>query len=102
MVILAEQPLFIDNNNDSPQRHWQILIAIMLAVLCGFIYKATKYSFFINALKMLIVPLITSTIISGISNIGNDGAFARLGLKPYCIIPSPALPQLLPDCCWST
>ncbi len=72
--------------------HWQILIAIVIAVPFGFIYKATEIpfllasfeflgTFFISALKMLIVPLIVSAIITGISNIGSDKGFARLGLK---------------------
>lgn len=75
--------------------HWQILIAIALAVPFGFLYKATGwgvllsgYEFigtcFISALKMLIVPLITSAIITGISNIGTEKGFARLGLKTVC------------------
>ncbi|MGL1901127.1 MAG: dicarboxylate/amino acid:cation symporter [Fibrobacterales bacterium] len=72
--------------------HWQILIAIVLAVPFGFLYKEIESvallatfeflgTFFINALKMLIVPLIVSAIISGISNIGTEKGFARLGLK---------------------
>ncbi len=36
---------------------------------------------FLNALKMLIVPLVVSSIIVGIAGIGSGGAFGRLGLK---------------------
>lgn len=35
---------------------------------------------FLNALKMLIVPLIVSSIIAGIAGIGNVSGFGRLGL----------------------
>ena len=34
-----------------------------------------------NALKMLIVPLVISSIIVGIAGIGSGGSFGRLGLK---------------------
>jgi len=36
---------------------------------------------FLNALKMLIVPLVMSSIIVGIAGIGSGGAFGKLGLK---------------------
>lgn len=36
---------------------------------------------FMNALKMLIVPLIVSSIITGIAGLGDDGAMGRLGGK---------------------
>ncbi len=36
---------------------------------------------FMRALKMIIIPLILTSIISGIANIGSAGNFGRLGLK---------------------
>jgi len=75
--------------------HWQILIAILLAAVAGTLtgteaslfgvsFYAT-YQFigtlFLNALKMLIVPLIFSAIIVGIGNIGKQQGFSRLGIK---------------------
>jgi len=36
---------------------------------------------FLNALKMLIVPLIASAVINGIAGMGSEKAFGRLGLK---------------------
>ena len=61
--------------------HWQILIALLLALIAGTaagdkgaIFGVTFYSIFdffgtlfLNALKMLIVPLIVSSIIVGIA-----------------------------------
>ena len=75
--------------------HWQILIALILGVLAGMITGSegaflelrfiTLYEFFgtlfLNALKMLIVPLIISSIIVGISGVGAQGALGRMGAK---------------------
>lgn len=73
--------------------HWQILIALILAVLAGLasgvdasllglrFYDVYVFigTLFLNALKMIIVPLVVSSIIVGIAGIGSSGAFARLG-----------------------
>ena len=75
--------------------HWQILIALVLAVLIGrltgtdaSLFGITFYSIyefigtlFLQALKMLIVPLIMSSIITGIAGVGHSGALGRLGGK---------------------
>ena len=75
--------------------HWQILIALVLAIIIGRlagteagVYGVTFYSvfdfigtLFLNALKMLIVPLIVSSIIVGIAGIGGSGNLGRLGGK---------------------
>ncbi|MFA5627028.1 MAG: dicarboxylate/amino acid:cation symporter [Thiohalomonadaceae bacterium] len=75
--------------------HWQILIALLLAVIAGLLTGTdaalfgvrfyTVFDFigtlFLNALKMLIVPLVISSIIVGIAGIGSGGSFGRLGLK---------------------
>jgi Na+/H+-dicarboxylate symporter len=75
--------------------HWQILIALALAVVVGSLtgkeaglFGVSFYSIFdfvgklfLNALKMLIVPLIVSSIIIGIAGIGGSGGLGRLGGK---------------------
>ncbi len=75
--------------------HWQILIAIVLAVLVGVAtwwlpssQHATALgvfqfigTIFINALKMLIVPLIMSSIIVGVAGMGGGDDVGRLGGK---------------------
>lgn len=75
--------------------HWQIFIAILLAVAAGWLggeqaaigslQLVAAYDFigtlFINALKMLIVPLIASSIIVGVAGIGSGGNLGRLGGK---------------------
>ncbi|GAB6070059.1 dicarboxylate/amino acid:cation symporter [Thiomicrorhabdus hydrogeniphila] len=75
--------------------HWQILIALILAASMGS-YTGTEgqvfgihwiaiYTFlgtlFLNALKMIVVPLVMSAIITGISTVGSQGGFGRLGMK---------------------
>ncbi len=75
--------------------HWQILIALLLAVLAGLavgkesailglpvlaIFQFTG-DLFLNALKMLIVPLVVSSIITGMAGISDGGALGRLGGK---------------------
>ena len=77
------------------QLHWQILIAIVLAVICGHLagktgglFGVTFYSLFdffgtlfLNGLKMVIVPLIAASIITGIAGIGGAKGLGRLGAK---------------------
>lgn len=75
--------------------HWQIAIAIGLAVLFGIILEPQSAllgvsfaafcefigSLFLNALKMVIVPLVVSSIICGVSNLGGGAGLGRLGGK---------------------
>ncbi len=66
--------------------HWQILIALVLAVLLGIFLPefAIKIEWigdvFLSALKMIIIPLVLTSIISGISNI-KPHELGRVGLK---------------------
>lgn len=89
--------------------HWQILIALVLAVLAGTLtgkdaslFGVTFYSvyaffgsLFLNALKMLIVPLIVSSIIVGIAGIGSSSALGRLGSKTLLYYMSTSLIAIL-------
>ena len=73
--------------------HWQILLAIILAGITGWLAGETGTVFgvrlypifdfvgtlFINALKMLIVPLIASSIIVGVAGLGSSGNLGRIG-----------------------
>jgi len=67
--------------------HWQILIALILGVLFGIFWQShiTWVSWmgdlFLRGLKMVIIPLILSSIISGMTNIGKAGNLGRLGIK---------------------
>jgi Na+/H+-dicarboxylate symporter len=80
--------------------HWQILIAILFAGLAGFLVNSAIASgvedpsflgisaigffdyigsLFLNALKMIIVPLIFSSIVIGVAGIGSGGNLGALG-----------------------
>ncbi len=69
--------------------HWQILIALVLGALYGIFlsdyvnYVSWMGTLFLRALKMVIVPLILSSIISGVSNIGTAENLGRLGFKTF-------------------
>ncbi len=75
--------------------HWQILLAILLAIAIGIIidketavlginlYGAFDFlgTLFLRGLKMIIVPLIVSSIICGVGNLGAKASLGRLGGK---------------------
>ena len=67
--------------------HWQILIGIILGILIGvFLPQHVKYvawmgTVFMRALKMVIIPLIMTSLISGITNIGSMKKLGKLGSK---------------------
>ena len=75
--------------------HWQIGIALVLALAAGGLAGETGViggvpvvaifdfigQLFLRALKMLVVPLISSAIVTGVASIGGDRAFGRLGVK---------------------
>jgi len=75
--------------------HWQILISLVLGGLAGWlggedaqlfgVQLTGVYDFvgtlFLNGLKMLIVPLISSSIIVGVAGIGSSANLGRLGSK---------------------
>lgn len=69
------------------QLHWQILIALVLSVIFGITLPAyVKYvswmgEVFLRALQMIIVPLIFSSIVSGVTGIGSGQNLGRMTLK---------------------
>ena len=78
--------------------HWQILIAMGLGVIIGFIFQITchgnpegiVYTFvtslgviFVRLLKMVIIPLIFSSIVTGVSGIGGGKSLGRMGIKTF-------------------
>ncbi|MEK9985761.1 MAG: cation:dicarboxylase symporter family transporter, partial [Opitutae bacterium] len=82
--------------------HWQILASLSLAFATGIFLNgpahpvdgeapawvaSAKYyisfpgTLFLNALKMIVVPLVVSSIVLGILNVGAEKDFGRLGIK---------------------
>ena len=82
--------------------HWQILIALILAIIYGLVFDQEAVSYvawmgdvFLRALKMLIIPLILSSLISGIANIGSGSSLGRLGMKTIIYYVSTSLLAIL-------
>ena len=81
--------------------HWKILISLILSFIIGlwsnlnidhesapppwFTGLKEAYSFvgtlFLNGLKMVVIPLVVTSIICGVSKIGGQEGFGRLSLK---------------------
>lgn len=79
------------------KKPWGVFLAIILAAIFGTLIgkEATLFGLslyalfdtigtvFLNALTLVVVPLVSSSIISGIAKIGGDGSFGRLGAKMF-------------------
>lgn len=79
------------------KRPWSVFIAIVSAIAFGswagqnagflgipfYTIFDVVGTIFLNALTLVVVPLVSSSIITGISRIGNEGAFGRLGGKMF-------------------
>ena len=73
--------------------HWQIIIGLLLGIVYAFIGSSlglsqftTNYitpfgDIFINLLKLIAVPLVLFSIISGISGLGDPASLGRMGAK---------------------
>ena len=67
--------------------HWQIAIGLLIGVLYGLFlpdhlrFIAWMGDVFLSALRMIIVPLILTSIFAGIANIGRAEELGRLGFK---------------------
>jgi proton glutamate symport protein len=87
-----------------PAAHWQILVALALATLTALVFRnlganevegsrldgfiggvlgfcAFVGDLFMRALKMIIVPLIVTSVVSGIASLQGVKGFGRLGAK---------------------
>jgi len=83
-----------NNNGNGMAIHWKILIALVLGAIAGYFSTdvavlgtplLSVYEFggqlFLNALKMLIVPLIASSIALGVAGLGNTDSLGSMGFK---------------------
>src|SRR5690554_6272633 len=73
--------------------HWKIIIGMLLGVIWALISSSIGWSeftikwidpfgiIFINLLKLIAVPLVLLSIISGISNLGNTVSLGKIGGK---------------------
>lgn len=76
---------------------WQVLAAIIFAVLTGYYTQADTAilginlrqayglvgQLFLNALTLVVVPLVCSSIITGTARMGSDKDFKTLGIKTF-------------------
>jgi proton glutamate symport protein len=86
-------------------RPWGVFVAIFLAIIFGnlvgkdgVIFGISFYSIFdtlgiifLNALTLVVVPLVSSSIITGVARMGNEGDFGRLGAKTFAFYLSTSL-----------
>lgn len=69
--------------------HWQILIGIVLGILFGiFFYEYTIYTkwvgdLFLRGLKMVVIPLVFSALIMGVSSVGKAADLGRIAGKTF-------------------
>lgn len=67
--------------------HWQIFIALALGIAYGLFLKeyvgwvSWMGELFLRALRMIIIPLVFSSIVTGVTNIGNARNIGRMGFK---------------------
>lgn len=80
--------------------HWKVFIALVASVVVGGLVQLSRHYYplpelestllalcrfigklFFNALKMIVVPLITASVICGMLGLGKERNFQRLGLK---------------------
>ena len=67
--------------------HWQIFIGLLAGLLFGYfltdyvVYISWLGTVFLKFLKMIILPLLLFSVMSGIMNVGNPAGLGRLGLK---------------------
>lgn len=76
------------------KKPWLIFIALALSVFVGSILTkdTTTYTIvgvvgtlFLNALTLVVVPLVASSIITGVATIASEEQFGRLGLKTFSL-----------------
>ncbi|MBN1158445.1 MAG: dicarboxylate/amino acid:cation symporter [Bacteroidales bacterium] len=66
---------------------WQMLIALIFAFIFGaLVPDGVKYiewigNMFIRSLRMIMIPLVCTSLVTGISNIGSAGNLGRIGMK---------------------
>lgn len=76
---------------------WQILIALVLGVLFGiFCHEYVKYvswagDIFLRLLKMIVIPIVFSSMVVGVASIGKTGGLGRIAGKTFAFYVSTTL-----------
>jgi proton glutamate symport protein len=78
------------NSNSKPwffKLHWQVLLALLAGVGLGWMIPAAAQSIgflgdlFLRLLKMIIIPLIFTSLVSGIASLGSARSLGRVGVR---------------------
>ena len=70
-----------------PALHFQILIAIVIAIPFGFFFYELSPTIkwvgdlFIRALKMIVIPIVFTSLIMGVTSLGNSKNLGRIAVK---------------------
>ena len=69
---------------------WQIILGLVIGVILGVVFADNKKfiafanglgSTFINMISMIVLPIVVSSLIVGISNMGDIKKLGKIGLK---------------------
>ena len=69
---------------------WQILIGLILGITVGGVFYGNPHvaewlkpigDIFIRMMKMIVVPIVFTTIVLGVSSVGSPKSLGRLGVK---------------------
>ena len=80
----------ISSANSKPwyfKLHWQVLIALVTGVAFGWLAPAAAESIgflgdlFLRLLKMIIIPLIFTSLVSGVASLGSARSVGRVGIR---------------------
>ena len=80
----------VSNEHSKPwyrQLYFQVLTAILIGVLVGFFFPSVGASLkplgdaFVKLIKMMIAPIIFTTVVVGIAKVGDMKEVGRVGLK---------------------
>lgn len=69
--------------------HWQILIGVLLGILFGFVFpdytNYTKWAgdLFLRGLKMVVIPLVFSALVMGVTSVGKAADLGRIAGKTF-------------------
>ena len=74
------------------KRNWHIFLGLILGVICGIVFPQTQYPLahkiftfigqaFINIIQMVVIPLVISAIVIGISSVGDNKKLTKFVKK---------------------
>ncbi len=80
----------INNQNSKPwylKLHWQVLIALVVGIAFGWLAPSAAEGIgfvgdlFLRLLKMIIIPLIFTSLVSGVASLGSARSVGRVGVR---------------------